>query len=63
MNLIVILSQYKDSKSNLPTKIHYRDTVDKEGVAQIPGIVHEIIYLTAALNTSLNSFVYGAYYY
>ena len=40
-----------------------RDTVDKAGAADIPGIVHELIYLTAVFNSCLNSFVYGAFYY
>ena len=40
-----------------------RDTVDKAGAADIPGIVQEMIYLTAVFNSCLNSFVYGAFYY
>ena len=40
-----------------------RDTVDKAGADDIPGIVHEMIYLTAVFNSCLNSLVYGAFYY
>ena len=41
-----------------------RDTIDAESALRIvPGIVHEVIYSTAGLNSCLNPLLYGAYYY
>ena len=41
-----------------------RDTIDVESVRRtVPGIVQEVIYLTAGLNSCLNPLLYGAYYY
>ena len=46
------------------TKNKYsRDTIDKESAGQIPGSVQDILYLTAVLNSCINPFIYGVYYY
>ena len=41
-----------------------RDTIDGESAGlHVPGIIQEVIYLTAGLNSVLNPLLYGAYYY
>ena len=40
-----------------------RDTIDKETASLVPGLVQDVLYLTAVLNTCINPLVYGLYYH
>ena len=42
---------------------YFRDTIDKKSAGQVPSSVQEILYLTAVLNSCINPFIYGVYYY
>jgi len=39
------------------------DTIDSVSARQVPGLVQDILYLTAVLNTCINPLIYGVYYY
>ena len=49
---------YNDCHMVLP-----RDTLAKESARQVPGLVLDLLYLTAVFNSCVNPLIYGVYYY
>ena len=42
---------------------YIRENVDYESSQMVPGLVQDIIYLTAVLNSCVNPIIYGMYFY
>ena len=40
-----------------------RENLDYEASQLVPGLVQDVIYLTAVLNSCVNPVIYGMYYY
>ena len=40
-----------------------RENLDYEASQLVPGLVQDVIYLTAVLNSCINPVIYGMYYY
>ena len=43
--------------------IMIRENLDYEASQLVPGLVQDVIYLTAVLNSCVNPVIYGMYYY